>query len=320
MTGADRSGLPALLLDNIDLFACPVCGGSLRVSSEPSAVECVDRAHSFSVEHRIPLMFYPNEWGAKTDVTSTVRSFYDKRPFPDYDDTDSDFTLQQKAEKGVFARLLNEQIPLGAKILEVGCGTGQMSNYLGLKWGRTVFGTDLSLNALKLGQEFKNKNNIANVLFINMNLFRPSFKQQTFDVVICNGVLHHTSDPFLGFQSIARLVKDGGHIIIGLYNRYGRVPTDIRRLVFRVLGIRFMFLDPRLRGAKLSKPRRDAWFHDQYKHPHESKHTIGESSDGLRKRILRLSMACRRQRSRANSPLTSRSLSEIATARGSITC
>ena len=158
----------------------------------------------------------------------------------------------------------------------MGCGTGQLSNYLGLRWGRTVFGSDLSLNALKLGQEFKIKNNIDNVLFLNMNLFRPAFRQKTFDVIICNGVLHHTSDPFLGFQSISRLVKDGGYIIIGLYNRYGRIPTDIRRLAFRALGSRFMFLDPRLRDTSLSKSRKEAWFQDQYKHPHESKHTIGQ--------------------------------------------
>ena len=52
-----------------------------------------------------------------------------------------------------------------------------------------------------------------------MNLFRPVFKAETFDVVICSGVLHHTSDPLTGFQSISKLVKKGGYIIIGLYNK-----------------------------------------------------------------------------------------------------
>ena len=37
-----------------------------------------------------------------------------------------------------------------------------------------------------------------------------------------------------------------------------------------------MFLDPRLRDTSLSKLRKETWFQDQYKHPHESKHTMGE--------------------------------------------
>ena len=35
-----------------------------------------------------------------------------------------------------------------------------------------------------------------------MNLFKPCFKPEQFDVVLCNGVLHHTADPWGGFQSI----------------------------------------------------------------------------------------------------------------------
>ena len=38
-----------------------------------------------------------------------------------------------------------------------------------------------------------------------------------FDVVLCNGVLHHTSDPYGGYRGIARLVKPGGLIVVGLY-------------------------------------------------------------------------------------------------------
>jgi SAM-dependent methyltransferase len=109
-----------------------------------------------------------------------------------------------------------------------------------------------------------------------MNLFRPAVKRGTFDVVIATGVLHHTSDPLLGLESISRLVKSNGHVIIGLYHRYGRLITDLRRLVFRAFGERFTFLDPNLRGKDPGSERRRAWFRDQYRHPHESKHTIGE--------------------------------------------
>ncbi|MCH7745370.1 MAG: methyltransferase domain-containing protein [Chloroflexi bacterium] len=204
------STIPSLVSQNVDLFACPVCGASLSISQDGQAMRCSECSHTFECENGIPLMFWPNEWDSKTDVTEVVKSFYEENPFPNYEDMDSEWSLREKAEQGIFARLLDEQIAHGAKVLEVGCGTGQLSNFLGLRWGRSVFGADICLNSLKLGQGFKQDNQVDNTAFVQMNLFRPVFKPESFDLVICNGVLHHTSDPFLGFESISRLVKKGG--------------------------------------------------------------------------------------------------------------
>ena len=109
-----------------------------------------------------------------------------------------------------------------------------------------------------------------------MNLFRPFFRPESFDIVISNGVLHHTVDSYLGFQSISALVKVGGYIIVGLYNKYGRLATHFRRLIFRFSKNRFAFLDSRIRAGDLGDSRRTAWFKDQYQNPRESKHSIGE--------------------------------------------
>lgn len=264
------------MANNIGIMACPVCTGSLRLVENVHRVECLECTRSFAADRGIPLLFSPNQWDAREDVTEVVKAFYEVTPFPNYDDIDSEFTLREKAQRGIFARFLDEQIPHGARVLDVGCGTGQFSNFLGLRWGRTVFGTDICLNSLKLGDEFRRKNAVAYVAFVQMNLFRPVFKPETFDLVICNGVLHHTSDPFLGFQTISKLVKRGGHIIVGLYNRYGRLPTDLRRAIFKASGDRFKILDSRLRDKKLGEIRKETWFKDQYKHPHESTHTVDE--------------------------------------------
>jgi len=240
-------------------------------------MECSKCNRYFRCENGIPLLFWPNEWEeSKEDVTDAVRSFYEENPFPSYEDWDSSESLRQKAEKGVFARLLDAQIPHGAKVLEVGCGTGQLSNFLGMRWGRSVFATDICLNSLRMGQDFKEKNQIANVAFVQMNLYKPVFRQGIFDLVICNGVLPCASDPFSGFQSISRLAKKGGYLIVGLYNTYGRIPQDIRRLIFRLTGDRLKFLDSRLRDSSIGDARKHIWFLDQYKNPRESKQTIGE--------------------------------------------
>jgi SAM-dependent methyltransferase len=263
------------------LLQCPGCGGALATEEDPAALRCTGCRHRFASEAGIPQLFWPTQGSSGPDVTEQVRAFYEDTPFPNYDDIDSPETLRVKAEAGGFAAALSEQIPHGALVMEVGCGTGQLSNFLGLRWGRTVFGTDMCLNSLRLADSFRERHAIASVAFLQQNLFRPAFRPEVFDVVIVNGVLHHTSDPPAGLRTLVGLLKPGGHVLVGLYNRLGRLTTDLRRVVFRLTRDRLTFLDPRLRRPTLSPARRRAWFRDQYQHPHESTHWMGEALEWL---------------------------------------
>jgi len=263
-------------LENIIGFLhCPIDGASLRLEATDGSLTD-GRGHRYRIERGIPCLSVPNEWeAAKRDVTDIVKAFYEKTPFPNYDGLDTRDSLRTKVRDSVFARLLDEQVPRGAAILEVGCGTGQMTNFLGMGWGRTVIGADLCMNSLGLANGFRNRFSINNAHFVQMNLFRPAFREASFDVVLSNGVLHHTSDCAGAFRSIARLVKPGGFIIVGLYNWLGRYPTLWRRWLIERFGSVGAMLDPRMRG-KEETVRREAWFMDKYRHPHETKHSINE--------------------------------------------
>ena len=269
---------PPVLISNQQehLLACPACGGFFKSPTAEGTLECAQCYEEFGSESGIPLMFWPREPQDHSRVTADVKLFYERTPFPNYETEDNIDTLRKKGGAGVYVPLLDQQIPDDATVLEAGCGTGQLSNYLASRGSRTVFATDMSLSSLKLGNEFKQQNNIDNVTFCQMNLFRPFFRPESFDYVISNGVLHHTMDPYMGFQSIAALVKIGGYIIVGLYNKYGRLATDLRRAIFQLSKNKFTFLDSRLGSGNLGDHRRTAWFKDQYQNPHESKHGIGE--------------------------------------------
>jgi 2-polyprenyl-3-methyl-5-hydroxy-6-metoxy-1,4-benzoquinol methylase len=67
----------------------------------------------------------------------------------------------------------------------------------------------MCMNSLRLATDFKRRNALSRVEFVQMNLFRPCFPDGEFDLVISNGVLHHTSNPRLAFETISRLVKPG---------------------------------------------------------------------------------------------------------------
>lgn len=257
---------------DLEFLCCPRCGGNLEIGE--ASLSCVSCGQGYDVDDALPLLYWPHE-ASPDDVTDAVKAFYEETPFPNYEDFDSVASLAAKAKQGIFARLLDEQIPPGARIAECGTGTGQLSSFLSIA-NRDVFATDLCVNSLRLGQHFARSHHLERVRFLQMNLFQPALKPETFDLVISNGVLHHTSDPYAAFRSIARLVRPGGYLLVGLYHQYGRLITDARRALFRISGDRFRWLDPNLRDAEHRKSRERAWFADQYQHPHESKHTIGE--------------------------------------------
>jgi SAM-dependent methyltransferase len=272
----DAAAASPVLAEHADILMDPATGGGVRVERGEYVL---DSGRRIDVVDGIPNFFVPADFeqgSTLEDVTQTVRAFYEETPFPNYDGFDSRDSLARKARRGVFAALLDEQLPKGALVFEAGCGTGQLSNFLGMSWERHVVAGDLCLNSLRLAKGFADRYAIRNVGFVQMNLFRPPFKDGVFDVVISNGVLHHTGDCERAFRSILAKAKPGGLVLVGLYNAYGRLPTLWKRWAFRTFGPRLYFLDPRLREWNKEPDRIKAWFMDQYRHPHETRHSMDE--------------------------------------------
>ena len=273
---------PERLVDHevlLPSLSCPTGdGGTLELVAH-DAMRCRSCGRRYATSDGVPQLFWPHEpLPTGVDPTDAVKAFYEETPFPNYDDHDSLRSLIEKSRRGMYAAELNRALPFNSTVLEVGCGTGQLSNFLGVSCRRVV-GADMCLNSLRLAEKFRRTHRLARVRFVQMNLFRPPFRNEQFDVVLCNGVLHHTGDPRKGFETLVPLVKPGGYIIIGLYNRYGRLMNQLRRRFFQLSGGRAQWLDPYLRESTLSRDKRKAWFEDQYRHPHESTHTVDEVLD-----------------------------------------
>jgi len=208
-------------------------------------------------------------------LTQTVREFYERTPFPGYPERDTLHALRARAERSPFARLLDRAIAGDARIIDVGCGTGQMAIYLA-RADRTVVGADLSRASLRLGAEAARRFGVACVHFLQTDLHHPGLREASFDVVFSSGVVHHTPDPRAAFGRLARLARPGGTIVLGVYNAFARVPLRLRRLVGRATRFRWIPLDPVLRDRRSEPARREAWLRDQYQHPEEHRHTLGE--------------------------------------------
>src|SRR5262249_37320404 len=112
--------------------------------------------------------------------------------------------------------------------------------------------------------------------FVETNLLRPGLRAGAFDIVYASGVLHHTADPRTSFANVAKLARPGGLIVVGLYNAFARIPLRMRRLVAHMSGYRWIPFDPVRREREAEPARRQAWIRDQYQHPEEHRHTLGE--------------------------------------------
>jgi 2-polyprenyl-3-methyl-5-hydroxy-6-metoxy-1,4-benzoquinol methylase len=208
------------------------------------------------------------------DVGRRVRTFYEGCSFPGYEEFDTPQALAERAGSGVYAHLLDEQVSLGARVLDAGCGTGQLTLFLSML-GRHVVGIDLSHASLTKGQRFNERFGL-HAHFAQMDLFRPALREESFDYVFTNGVLHHTADASGGFRALLRLLKPGGIMVVGLYNTYGRLLLRLRKLVFRLTGNRALWLDGILRAPKVGEDKKRIWFLDQYAHPHERTFTVDD--------------------------------------------
>ena len=98
-----------------------------------------------------------------------------------------------------------------------------------------VVAMDPTIDSLKLGKNFTEKNNINNVIFFNADIFDNPIVDGFFDCVWCSGVLHHTKNSKRGFEIISRWVKNDGLLIIGVYNTLGRF-EQIYDNNYKVLG------------------------------------------------------------------------------------
>ena len=256
--------MPGVAADLLELLACPSCRSPLRDLACPSC-----RAR-YDAPNGIPRLRGPID--ARSEA---VRQFYASSPFPGYAPGESLSSLRARAGRSDFARLLNEAIAPDALVLEMGCGTGQMSLFLASA-DRRVIAADLSRPSLELGADAARRFGLDQVLFVETDLQMPGVRAAAFDVVYCSGVLHHTPDPRRSFAATSRLVRPGGFLVVGLYNAFARIPHGVRRTLARLTGIDPTALDPVLQERQTQPGRREAWLRDQYHHPEEHWHTLAE--------------------------------------------
>lgn len=136
-----------------------------------------------------------------------VKELYEKYPCPNYGNNIERFNWALEITS----------IKKGSNILDLGCGTGELSCLLS-RYGK-VTGVDFSKNSIKKANELKRRMNFDNADFFVDDIFKTKIKNN-FDYIFCVGVLHHIKNIDGALIKIRALMKPETILVCCVYNYY----------------------------------------------------------------------------------------------------
>lgn len=157
-----------------------------------------------------------------------ARFFYDTAPYDrGYATASESLRIMDPALKALI------EAAAGKVILDVGCGCGR-NLFHAARHGQPVFGLDYSEESLKIVRERVRLEKL--ILIRASNLCLP-FRDGCADLVISDGVVHHTGDTRAAVTECLRVLKAGGEMYLALYSENRRY-----RLSYHYIGgpLRFM--------------------------------------------------------------------------------
>lgn len=167
-------------------------------------------------------------------------------------------TLHTKVQQ-TLSRKIVDLTPLVTekqKILDVGCGCGDLCVLMSKLTNKKVYGVDISPHAVKLATQIAKKDKVTCEFKQSDVESRIPYPDEFFDMVICTQVLEHTPNPEVALTEIKRVLKKDGTLFIsfpGMFKCF-TIPWkhkalkiyDILHMSFDNNYYRLRFIDPKL--------------------------------------------------------------------------
>jgi SAM-dependent methyltransferase len=141
-------------------------------------------------------------------------TFYDQHPF-DWVPADGSEAIDVVVSRPL-AELIKGLDP-NSLVIDIGCGAGRVLGVLARRAIRCI-GLDRSRVSVGMIVERYHRPGV-----VGDNLHLP-FADGTADLVISDGVIHHTDDPAAAFAENCRVLKPAGQMYLAVYKPYGRYP------------------------------------------------------------------------------------------------
>jgi len=213
----------------------------------------------------------------KKQVIEQIKEFYEASPYPHQRLETKDDLLRWehgKVMKRILATVaLTPENLKGMNVLDAGCGTGEKAAYCALH-GAKVDAFDISGKSIEIAK--RNARKIGVEVNYQVDAFETVKLTKKYDLILCIGTLHHTSDAGGNFIRMAKHVKKNGAIALGLYNVYGRLACRVQRKLLRLGEGNAQKI---LEKAGVHKEKNTTWaasLADRFGSPYETYHSVEE--------------------------------------------
>lgn len=209
-----------------EILECPCCHGSGLKLIENSLACSVCKAE-FSIIDDIPVLLPEKESIASQVKHDAAGKHYDELPLVHYWDSEGS-PIGKYRREGLFDNK-------GKQIVEIGCGTGTIAEYLMKNTEARPLGIDLAHASLRQAKRL-------GMPLLQASNFSIPLKDEVSDITISYGVIHHTPDPACCMRELTRITKTGGDIILVLFRKWSLyyfwwlLYAPLPRLLRKVLG------------------------------------------------------------------------------------
>jgi len=156
-------------------------------------------------------------------------TFYDTTPF--------EYGYSSKAElvanmNPLLKELMEQNVD--AIFCDIGCGCGRNLVYAS-NFASKLIGIDLSVKSLAFAKDLIQSDNLELKQGDNLDIPLDS---ATADIVISDGVCHHTGDTEKAFKECVRILKPGGKLYLAVYKKFRYYP-----FIYYVIGGSFRLIN-----------------------------------------------------------------------------
>jgi methionine biosynthesis protein MetW len=107
-----------------------------------------------------------------------------------------------------------ELVPAGARVLDVGCGSGELAAWLSAR-GAQVWGVDINSEALAAAKPHCVQTRVADLEHVDIDELFPELQ---FDAVVFADVLEHVREPWRLLESSRSVLAAGGRVVASIPN------------------------------------------------------------------------------------------------------
>jgi SAM-dependent methyltransferase len=170
-----------------------------------------------------------------------IASFYERHPYPppvtDLDD------YAERWQDGTLRRIEHYRLwPMMSyrddhRILVAGCGTSQAAKYSVRYPDAEVVGIDVTDAGIAANRALADRHGSTNLELHQLAIEDIGDLDETFDQIVCTGVLHHLADPAAGLRALREVLAPAGAMQLMVYATYGRTGVSMIQEYCRRLGV-----------------------------------------------------------------------------------